>query len=136
MIDNTEIEKRKFHNQYIVIGILLITYWYQAWFLLVEKFFVGYKDDDYKTKSLCIKLPKTSAYDGKIKWMSFLIKSDNLLKKYNDIWNKVTNSIKKNLIANLSTIKRKLKTKTRYYVDEPTDFHFRKISEAGPNYIC
>ena len=68
--------------------------------------------------------------------MSFLIKSDNLLKKYNDIWNKVTNSIKKNLIANLSTIKRKLKTKTRYYVDEPTDFHFRKISEAGPNYIC
>ena len=33
--------------------------------------------------------PKTSAYvkiyDGETEWMNFLIKDDNLLKKYNDI---------------------------------------------------
>ena len=44
-------------------------------------------------------LPKTSAYvklyDGQSKWINFLIKDDDLLKKYNDIWNKVSNSIKK-----------------------------------------
>ena len=56
-------------------------------------------DDDYKIKSLHIMLPQTSAYvkgfDGQIKWIHFLIKDDELLKKYNDIWNKVSNSMKK-----------------------------------------
>ena len=56
-------------------------------------------DDDYKIKSLHIMLPQTSAYvkgfDGETKWIHFLIKDDELLKKYNDIWNKVSNSMKK-----------------------------------------
>ena len=30
-----------------------------------------------------------------IKYMSFLINDDNLLEKYNEIWEKVRNSIKK-----------------------------------------
>ena len=54
-------------------------------------------------------LPKTSAYvkgyDGKTKWMYFLIEDDDLLKKYNTIWDKVSADIKQNLIARLSTIK-------------------------------
>ena len=54
-------------------------------------------------------LPKTSAYvkgyDGKTKWMYFLIEDDDLLKKYNTIWDKVSADIKQNLIASLSTIK-------------------------------
>ena len=41
--------------------------------------------------------PKTIAYvkryDGETKWMNFLIKDDDLLKKYNDIWNRVCNNI-------------------------------------------
>ena len=44
-------------------------------------------------------LPKSSAYvkryNGKTKWMYFLIENDELLKKYKDIWNRVSNSIKK-----------------------------------------
>ena len=44
-------------------------------------------------------LPKTSAYvksyDGETKCMIFLIGDDNLIKKHNDIQNKITNSIKK-----------------------------------------
>ena len=58
---------------------------------------------------LYIMLPKTSAYvkgyDGKTKWMYFLIEDDDLLKKYNTIWDKVSADIKQNLIASLSTIK-------------------------------
>ena len=54
-------------------------------------------------------LPKTSAYvkgyDGKTKWMYILIEDDDLLKKYNTIWDKVSADIKQNLIASLSTIK-------------------------------
>ena len=46
-------------------------------------------------------LPKTSAYvksyNGKTKWMQFFIKGDELLESYNDIWNNVSNSIKKEL---------------------------------------
>ena len=54
------------------------------------RYFIGYKDDnDYKNKPICIMLPKTSAYiniyDGETKWMIFLIKGDELLKKYNGI---------------------------------------------------
>ena len=46
-------------------------------------------------------------YDDETKWMHFLVKGDELLKKYNDIWNKVSNNIeKKNLIVNLSTIEK------------------------------
>ena len=65
------------------------------------KYFIGYKDDDYKIELLRIMLPKAStyvkSYDGETKWINFFIKDDNLLKSYNDIWNKVCNSIIKEL---------------------------------------
>ena len=61
--------------------------------------FIGYKNNDYEIKISGIMLPKTSAYvksyDGETEWMTFLIRDDNLMKKHDDIWNKVTNSIKK-----------------------------------------
>ena len=54
-------------------------------------------------------LPKTSAYvksyDGQIKWMYFLIEDDDLLQKYNTIWDKVGADVKKNLIPSPSIIK-------------------------------
>ena len=44
-------------------------------------------------------LLKTSAYvkkyDGQTKWMYFLIKDDDLLEKYNNIWDKISADIKK-----------------------------------------
>ena len=46
------------------------------------KYFIGYKDDDHKTKSVCILLSKTSVYvrryDGETKWMYFFIEDDEL----------------------------------------------------------
>ena len=35
------------------------------------------------------------SYDGQTKWMYFLIDDDNLLEKYNTIWDKVSADIKK-----------------------------------------
>ena len=44
-------------------------------------------------------LPRTStyvkSYDGQTKWMNFLIEDDDLLEKYNTIWDKVSAHIKK-----------------------------------------
>ena len=44
-------------------------------------------------------LPKTSvyvkSYDVQTKWMHFLIENDDLLEKYNTIWDKVSSDIKK-----------------------------------------
>ena len=44
--------------------------------------------------------------------------------------------LKKNLIANLSTIKIFLKTKTKPYGDEATDFHDKEIPRVGFNHTC
>ena len=53
-------------------------------------------------------LPKTSAYakgyDGQTKWMCFLIEDDDLLEKYNAIWDKVSaSSIKWTVLAHFLT---------------------------------
>ena len=45
------------------------------------------------------------SYDGQTKWMYFLTEDDDLLEKYNTIWDKVSTDIKKNLIESLSKIK-------------------------------
>ena len=46
-------------------------------------------------------LPKTStyikSYDGQIKWMYFLNEDDDLLEKYNTIWDKVSAGVKKRI---------------------------------------
>ena len=50
-------------------------------------------------------LPKTSAYvkryDGRSKWIHFFIKDDDLLEKYNTIWDKVSADIKKEFVSKL-----------------------------------
>ena len=58
--------------------------------------------------------------------MYFLIKGDDLWKKWNAIWDKVNADIRKNLIACLSTIKEFLKTKIKSHADEVTDFYDKK----------
>ena len=63
-----------------------------------ENYFISYLCDDYKVKSLHVMLSKMKAYvksyDGQTKWMYFLIEDDNLLNKYNTIWDKVSADIK------------------------------------------
>lgn len=63
-------------------------------------------------------LLKTSAYnksfDSETKWIYFSIEDDELLKNNYDIWIEVSNTIKNNLIINLSLIKFR-KTKIKSY---------------------
>ena len=61
-----------------------------------------------KIRPLCIFLPKMSAYRkdfDETKYMSFLIKDDELLEKYYAIWEKIKVVSKKNLTVNQYTMK-------------------------------
>ena len=97
-------------------------------------------DNDHKVKPLHIMLPKTSAYvksyDGQTKWMYFLIEDDVVLKKYNTIWDKVRADIKKEFDSKLVYNKEFLKTKTKSYGHEVTDFYDKEIPKVDSNYIC
>ena len=83
-------------------------------------------DNDYKTKPLHIMLPKTTthvrSYDGETQWIFFSIEDDELLKKYNNILEKVSTSIKKEFSGELVYNKKFLKIKIKSYGDEATDF--------------
>ena len=67
-------------------------------------------------------LSKTSAFvkshDGKTKWMSFFIKDVNLLKKYSNIRNKVSNSFKKEHDCEPIYIKKKILIMIKIFIVE------------------
>ena len=121
----------------------LITYQYLKGFPLVKKnykYFIGYLYDDYKVKPLHIMLPKTSKYvkscEGKTKSMYFLIQDDDLLKKYNNIQDKVSADIKKECDRKPIYNKNYFGNHNKTYSDEATDFHDKEIPETGSNHIC
>ena len=60
----------------------------------------------------------------------------NYIKKYNDVLNKVSNSIKKEFDSEHIYSKRFLKTKIKSYGDDDTDFQNKKIPKVGSNYTC
>ena len=66
----------------------------------VEKnyeYFISHLYNDHKVKPLHIMLFKTSvyvkSYDGQTKWMYFFIEKDDLLEKYDTIWDKVSTDV-------------------------------------------
>ena len=71
-------------------------------------------------------LPKTNtyvkSYDGQIKCMYFLIEDDDLLEKYNTIWDKVSADIKKEFDSEPVYNKKFLKTKIKSDGDEVNRF--------------
>ena len=104
-----------------------------------KKCFIGYKDAK-KIRSLCIFLPKISAYKkdfGETKCMSVLIKDDELLEKYNEIWEKVSKSIKKEFDSEPLYNEKYLKTKIKAYKGKiNTNFHNNKIPKEDSQCIC
>ena len=86
--------------------------------LLVKKEFryvIGLKDTK-KMRSLCIFLPKFSAYRKAFvenRYISFLINNNKLLEKYNEIWEIISNSIKKEFDSNLVYNKKILEYQTK-----------------------
>ena len=73
-------------------------------------------------------------YDGETKWVYFLIEDDDLLKKYSDNWNKVSNNINEDFDSKLICNEKILRTKINSYGDDVTNFRNKIIPEAGSNY--
>ena len=96
--------------------------------------------DDYRTISLHIILPNTNVYvkdyDEKINWIYFLIKNDNLLNKYNTIWDKISTDAKVELNGIPVYNKTFLKTKTKVCSDEATDFHDKELHKVNSSFTC
>ena len=93
-----------------------------------------------KIRPLCIFLPKMSAYRrdfDKTKHMSFLIKDEKLLEKYNEISKKVSNMVKKEFDSKPVYKEKYLKTKIKFYNGKMnTNFHNNEIPKEGSQYIC
>ena len=96
--DNVEVNKKEFHacKQPIALNLVNVNQ------ILISgkfehsdkryKYFIGYKDDNI-IRPLCIILPLMSGYikyfDNGGKNVSFIIKDDSVLIKYNEIWNQI-----------------------------------------------
>ena len=96
--------------------------------------------NDHKAKPLHIILPKTSAYvksyDGETKWMYFLIEDDELLEKYNFIWDKVSTDIRKEFDSESVYNENFLKTKIKSHADEVADFYNKQSPNLDSIYTC
>ena len=71
------------------------------------------------------------------KYMSFLIKDDELSKKYNGIWEKVKNNIKKEFDSEPVYNEKYLKAKIKSFNGKVNaNFHNNKILKDGSQFIC
>ena len=71
------------------------------------------------------------------KFMTFLIKDDELLEMYNKIWEKVKDSLKKEFDSEPVYNKKYLEAKIKsYYRKINTNFHNNKIPKENSQYIC
>ena len=68
--------------------------------------------------------------------MYFLIAVDELLEKYNTIWDKVSADIKNKFDSKLVYNKSLLKTKIQFYCDEATSFKDKEIPKVDSYYNC
>ena len=68
--------------------------------------------------------------------MYFLIEDDELLQKYNTIWDKVSTDIKKEFDSQPAYNKKIFKTKIKSHGDEVTDFYDKEIPKVDSNHTC
>ena len=102
------------------------------------KCFIGYRDGK-KIRPLCIFLPKMTAYRKDLdetKYMSFLVKNDTLLEKYNQIWEIFKSSLKKEFNSEPVYNEKYLKTEKNSYNGKiNTNFSNNKIPKEDSQYI-
>ena len=104
------------------------------------KYFIGYKEGEI-VKPLCIILPQMSGY---IKYfenggenMSFLIKEDDVLDKYNEIWNKIKKTLNTKFHSMPVYDEKYIKAKVREFNGLiKTNFLGDEIPKESMHYTC
>ena len=104
------------------------------------KYFIGYKEDNI-VKPLCIILPQISGYikcfESGGKNMSFVIKDDDILNKYNKIWNKIKKTLKVKFHSMPVYNKKYIKAKVREFNSViKTNFLGDEIPKENVYYAC
>ena len=105
------------------------------------KHFIGYNDDGV-VRPLCINLPQMNGYVKHFdsnKTMSFKVSDNKLLKKYNKIWEKISNlmNIEFDSEPVYGDSDKYIKTKIKMYEDRVnTNFQGKKVPKENASYQC
>ena len=105
------------------------------------KYVIGYNDDDVM-RPLCMKPPQMIGYVKNFdsnKAMAFRVDDTRLLKKYNRIWEIISNLL--NIIFDTDPVysddQKYIKAKKKMYKDRPnTNFQSKKVPKEDPSYKC
>ena len=144
--DNVEVNKNEFHISKQPIALSLVNV---NQILICDKFeysdtglkyFIGCRDDNI-IRLLCIILPQMSGYikyfDNGGKNMSFMIKDDSVLVKYNEFWNKIKKTL--NIKFHSMPVYDEKYTKVKIEIVNGvvnTNFWGDKIPKEGAHYTC
>ena len=105
------------------------------------KYFIGYNDDDV-IRPLCIKLPQMIGYVKNFDsatTMSFKVGDNKLLKKYDKIWEKISNLMNVEFDSKpvYGDNDKYIKTKIKMYEDRVnTNFQGKKVPKENAPYKC
>ena len=104
------------------------------------KYFIGYREGKI-VKLLCIILPQMSGYikyfENGGKNMSFVIKDDDLLDKYNEIWDKIKETLNIKFHSMPVYDEKYIKVKVReFHGIIKTNFLGNKIPKENVHYAC
>ena len=144
--DNIRVNKKEFHKSKQPINLDLVNI-HQI--VVSDKFkhsddgfkyFIGYKEGEI-VKPLCIILPQMTGYikyfENGGKNMSFVIKDDDVLDKYNEIWDKIKETLSIKFHSMPVYDEKYMKAKARGFNGViKTNFLGDKIPKESMHYTC
>ena len=104
------------------------------------KYFIGYQEDEI-VKPLCIILPQMTGYikyfENGGKNMSFVIKDDDVLDKYNEIWDKIKETLSIKFHSMPVYDEQYIKAKVRVFNGViKTNFLCDEVPKENKHYTC
>ena len=104
------------------------------------KYFIGYKEGEI-VKPLCIILPQMTGYikcfENGGKNMSFVIKENDVLDKYNEIWDRIKNTLNIKFQSIAVYDEQYIKAKVRAFNDEiKLNFLSDEVPKENEHYTC
>ena len=144
--DNIRVNKKEFHKSKQPIDLELVNV---NQIVVSDKFkpsddgfkyFIGYKEGEIVTL-LCIILPQMTGYikyfENGRKNMSFMVKNDDVLDKYNEIWNKIKERLSIKFHSTPVYDEKDIKAKVREFNGViKTNFLGDEIPKENVHYTC
>ena len=144
--DNVRVNKKEFHKSKQSIDLDLVNV---DQIVVSDKFkhsddgfkyFIGYKEGEI-VKPLCIILPQMTGYikyfENGGKNMSFVIKDDDVLDKYNEIWDKIKETLSIKFHSMPVYDEQYIKAKVREFNGvSNTNFSSDEVPKENKHYTC